>query len=152
MGLVKRFVQRLRSDGLLWTLHLTLKFLTGINVINLYNAILFREHKIAMSCDISTRLPRGTSLPHPVGIVVGHGTEVGSNVTIRQNVTIGRPEPEPSAGYPNIADDVSIGAGSVVLGDIDLGEGCVVGANSVVLDDVRPGSTVAGSPAKEIDK
>jgi serine O-acetyltransferase len=131
------------------TLHLTLKYLTGINVINLYNAILFREHRIAMSCDISTRLPLGTRLPHPVGIVVGHGVDVGSNVRIRQNVTIGRREPESGAGYPSIGDDVSIGAGSVILGDIKLGEGCVVGANSVVLDDVSPNSTVVGVPAVE---
>jgi serine acetyltransferase len=149
MGLLKRFVQRLRSDGILMTVHLTLKFVTGINVINLYNAIIFREHKIATSCDISTRLPRSTRLPHPVGIVVGHGVEVGSNVLIRQNVTIGRREPESSAGYPNIADDVSIGAGSVILGEIDLDEGCVVGANSVVLEDVSANSTVVGAPAVE---
>lgn len=150
MGLIERFTQRLRSDGLLMTLHLTLRFLTGINLINLYNAIRFREHKIATSCDISTPLPRSTSLPHPVGIVVGHGVEVGSSVRIRQNVTLGRREPDSAAGYPTIADDVSLGAGSVILGDIDLAEGCVVGANSVVLDDVSANSTVAGIPATEV--
>lgn len=151
MGLVRRFIQRVKSDGVIMSLHLTLVFLIGINLINLYNALRFRKHKIATSCDISTRLPRSTSLPHPVGIVVGHGVEVGSNVRIRQNVTIGRREPKSSAGYPNIGDEVSIGAGSVILGDITLEEGCVVGANSVVVDDVSAGSTVAGSPAVEIE-
>jgi serine O-acetyltransferase len=131
------------------TLHLTLKFAIGINLINLYNAVLFREHKIATSCDLSAPLPRSTQLPHPVGIVVGHGVDIGSNVLIRQNVTLGRREPESDAGYPKVADDVSIGAGAVILGDIELGEGCVVGANSVVLDDVRANSTVAGAPATE---
>jgi len=149
MGLLKRFVRRLRSDGLLMTLHLTLKFTLGINLINLYNAVLFREHKIATSCDISIRLSRSTSLPHPVGIVVGHDVEMGRNVRIQQNVTIGRPEPDPDAGYPTIGDDVRIGAGSVILGDIDLGEGCVVGANSVVLEDVSTRATVVGAPATE---
>lgn len=149
MGLLNRFMQRAKSDGLLMTLHLTIKSLTGINVINLYNAVVFREHKIATSCDISTPLPPSTTLPHPVGIVVGHEVEVGANVRIQQNVTLGRRSPDPTEGYPTLADNVSIGAGSVVLGDIELAEGCVVGANSVVLDDVAVGSTVVGAPARE---
>ncbi|ELZ36069.1 serine acetyltransferase [Halorubrum saccharovorum DSM 1137] len=149
MELLRRFLVRLRSDGLLMTVHLSIKFLTGINIINFYNAIIFREHTIATSCDISTCLPRSTELPHPVGIVVGHDVEIGSNVRIRQSVTIGRSEPDPDAGYPTIADDVSIGAGTVILGDIDLGEGCTTGANSVVVDDVPPHSTVVGVPAEE---
>jgi|GEM_PF-2057148 serine acetyltransferase len=149
MGLLNRFIQRSKSDGLLMALHLTVKSLIGINVINLYNAVIFREHKIATSCDISIPLPPSTTLPHPIGIVVGHEVEVGSNVRIQQNVTLGRRSPDPSEEYPTIADNVSIGAGSVVLGDIDLAEGCVIGANSVVLDDVTAGSTVVGAPAKE---
>lgn len=149
MGLVRRFIQRSKSDGLLMALHLTLKSVTGINVINLYNALLFREHKIATSCDISIPLPRTTTLPHPVGIVVGHEVEIGSNVRIQQNVTLGRRSPDPSEGYPTVADDVRIGAGAVVLGDIELGQGCIVGANSVVLKDVNAHSTVTGAPATE---
>jgi len=147
--LVERFAQRLETDGLLMTLHLTIKFLTGISLINVYNAIIFREHKIVTSCDIETPLPHSTELPHPIGIVVGDDVEIGSNVRIRQNVTLGRRSPDESEGYPNIADNVSIGAGSVVLGDIDLGEGCIVGANSVVLKDVSAQSTVVGAPAVE---
>jgi serine acetyltransferase len=149
MGLLQRFIRRLRSDGLFMTLHLTLKSAIGINLINLYNAVIFREHKIATSCDISIRLPRNTTLPHPVGIVIGHDVNIGQNVRIQQNITIGRREPDPAAGYPNIADDVRIGAGAVVLGDIDLAEGCVIGANSVVFEDVSAHSTVVGAPATE---
>lgn len=149
MEILNRFMKRTRSDGLLMALHLTVKNLTGINVINLYNAAIFREHKIVTSCDISTPLPPSTTLPHPVGIVVGHEVEVGANVRIQQNVTLGRRNPDPSEGYPTLADGVSVGAGAVVLGDIDLAEGCVVGANSVVLDDVAASSTVVGAPASE---
>lgn len=151
MGLLQRFIQRKKSDGLPMALHLTLKSVTGINLINLYNAVIFREHKIATSCEISIPLPPSTSLPHPVGIVVGHDVTIGSNARIQQNVTLGRPNPDPAAGYPTIADDVSIGAGSVVLGNIHLAEGCTVGANSVVLEDVAAHSTVVGAPATEIE-
>jgi len=150
MGLLGRFIQRLRADGILMTLHLTLKYTLGVNLINLYNAILFREHRIAMSCDISVRLPRSTKLPHPVGIVIGHDVDIGETVRIQQNVTLGRNEPDPDAGYPTVGDDVRISAGAVVLGDIELGDGCVVGANSVVLDDVSPHTTVVGAPATEV--
>ena len=149
MRILNRFIERTRSDGLLMALHLTVKTLTGINVINLYNAVIFREHKIFTSCDISILLPPSTTLPHPVGIVIGHEVEVGSNVRIQQNVTLGRRKPDPSEGYPTLADGVSIGAGAVVMGDINLDEECVVGANSVVVDDVAAGSTVVGAPANE---
>lgn len=131
------------------TVHLTIKTLIGLNVINLYNAAIFREYKIITSCDISTPLPPSTTLPHPVGIVVGHEVEVGSNVRIQQNVTLGRRKPDPSEGYPTITDGVSIGAGAVVMGDINLGKECIVGANSVVINDVAAGSTVVGAPANE---
>ena len=149
MGLVGRFLTRLRSDGIFMSIHLTINFLVGVNFINLYNALVLREYTIATSCDISTCLPRNTELPHPVGIVIGHDVDVGSNVRVRQNVTIGRSEPDPDAGYPTIADNVSIGAGTVILGDVDLGEGCTTGANSVVVDDVPPQTTVVGVPAEE---
>ena len=149
MGLIGRFLTRIRSDGILMAIHLTVKFLTGLNSINLYNAFVFREYTIATSCDISTCLPRSTELPHPVGVVIGHDVDIGSNVLIRQNVTVGRSEPDPDAGYPTISDNVSIGAGTVILGDVDLGEGCTTGANSVVVDDVAPHTTVVGVPAEE---
>jgi serine acetyltransferase len=149
MGLIGRFLTRIRSDGILIAINLTVKFLTGLNFINLYNAFVFREYTIATSCDISTCLPRSTELPHPVGVVIGHDVDIGSNVLIRQNVTVGRSEPDPDAGYPTISDNVSIGAGTVILGDVDLGEGCTTGANSVVVDDVAPHTTVVGVPAEE---
>jgi len=151
MGLIGRAVRRLRSDGVLLTLSLSLQYLLGVDPITLYNALRFREHKIFTSCNISTPLPKSTVLPHPVGVVVGHDVSLGENVRIQQNVTLGRPAPTPEAGYPQIGDDVRIGAGAVILGDIELGDGCVVGANAVVVDDVSEGTTVAGVPAVERD-
>jgi serine O-acetyltransferase len=150
MNLIDKFVTRIESDGWLLTLLLTVRYLTGINPINLYNALRFREHRIITSCDLSVLLPRSTQLPHPIGIVIGHDAEVGANVRIQQHVTLGRPVPEELAGYPTVQDDVVIGASATVLGDITIGEGATIGANSVVLDDVAPSSTVAGTPATEI--
>lgn len=131
------------------TLCLVLRYLIGINLINLYNTLRFREHRISTSCDISIVLPQSTQLPHPLGIVIGHDVEVGSNVRIQQHVTLGRPVPKQSAGYPTIGDNVAIGTGATILGDITIEEGATIGANSVVLDDVPADTTVVGVPAKK---
>lgn len=150
MGLVKRFLRRWQRDGLLVAIHLMVDFVFGINIINVYNAVVFREHKIITSCDIETKLPRSTTLPHPVGIVIGHDVDIGENVRIQQNVTLGRAKPEPEEGYPTIKEDVKIGAGAVVVGDVELAKGCVVGGNAVVVDDVGSNTTVVGAPATAI--
>ena len=150
MKLVHRFINRLESDGLLLSINLTLGYLFGVNILNFYNCLRFREHKIATSCEISTILPRSVQLPHPIGIVIGHEVEIGENVRIQQHVTLGRPIPEKSAGYPTIKKNVLIGTGATVIGDITIGENATIGANSVVLDDVAAGSAVAGVPATEI--
>lgn len=86
-------------------------------------------------------------LPHPVGIVIGAGCLIEDGVIIYQNVTLGRTD-EARLGYPVCRKGVRLFAGSVVLGDVELGENAVVGANSVVLSDVAAGSVVVGAPAR----
>ncbi|MDO5720821.1 MAG: hypothetical protein Q4P05_08800 [Actinomycetaceae bacterium] len=94
----------------------------------------------------------GLLLPHPNGIVIGKGTVIGSNVTILQQVTFGEKyiSGDSNHGYPVLDDNVTIGAGAKVLGNVRLGEGTTVGANSVVLIDTPARSMVAGSPARVI--
>jgi serine O-acetyltransferase len=91
------------------------------------------------------------TLPHPVGIVIGRKVEIGDNVKILQNVTLGGRGGDHPPGMPTIQDNVTIEAGGIVLGDITLHQDCIVGANSVVLDDVGEGETVVGSPATKVD-
>lgn len=100
-------------------------------------------------CDIRQNLDDSITFPHSVGIVIGKGAEIGNSVKIYQNVTIGV---KTSGGeQPQIKDNVTIGAGAVILGDITIGHGAVVGANSVVIRDVPPNTVVAGSPATIVD-
>lgn len=114
---------------------------------NLWNVVRFREPRLRLSCDIwHPRLPSSTFIPHPVGIIIPNSAEIGDNVSIHQNVTIGIKD----GGAPTICKNAEIYSGAVVLGDVRVGEGAVVGANAVVLDDVPDGSTVAGVPAKKI--
>jgi len=85
--------------------------------------------------------------------VIGETAEIGDNVTIYQNVTLGGTNPTTGIGgkrHPTLHDNVVIGSGAQVLGPIEVGEGGKVGANSVVTKDVAPGATVVGSPAKPV--
>jgi serine O-acetyltransferase len=83
--------------------------------------------------------------------VIGETAEIGDNVTIYQNVTLGGTSPHdgvPGKRHPTIADDVVIGSGAQVLGPIHVGKGARIGANSVVTRDVAEGATMVGIPAK----
>ncbi|MEM8708385.1 MAG: DapH/DapD/GlmU-related protein [Actinomycetota bacterium] len=88
----------------------------------------------------------GLYIPHPVGVVVSpYG--VGPNCSIIHAVTIGMGS---DGHFPTIGEEVFIGAGARVIGDVKLGDGCKVGANAVVVKDVPPGASVGGVPAREI--
>jgi len=140
MWQIKRLFEILNDDGILEAAQIVLVY------FSVWNAIKFRDFRLMFSCDLGQDLPKSTSLDHPVGIVVHADAEVGKNVHISQNVTIGKGG-KGKDGLPTIHDDAIIYSGAVVLGDITIGEGAVVGANAVVLDDVPEGQTAVGSPA-----
>ena len=91
-------------------------------------------------------------IDHGIGVVIGETAIVGNNVTIYQGVTLGGVSLNPGKRHPTIEDDVVIGAGAKVLGNIRVGKGSKIGANSVVIKDVKEYSTVVGIPAKVIKR
>lgn len=106
---------------------------------------------LVTSCDISSKavIGRGFYLPHAVGIVIGSGCVIGDQVTIYQNVTLGRRDLD-VPDYPTIGSKTSLCCGCVVLGAVTIGNFCTVAANSVVTKDVQDNSTVAGVPGKVV--
>ena len=83
---------------------------------------------------------------HGMGVVIGETTIVGDDVTLYQGVTLGGTGKETGKRHPTIRNNVVIGAGARVLGNITIGENSRVGAGSVVLRDIPDNATVVGVP------
>ena len=86
---------------------------------------------------------------HGVGCVVHELCTIGENCRIFGNVTLGCKwtENEEPGLPPRIGNNVMIGAGAVILGDISIGDNSIIGANAVVLEDVPDNSIAVGVPA-----
>jgi serine O-acetyltransferase len=91
----------------------------------------------------------GTSvfLDHATGIIVGSFVVIGDEVTIYQNVTVGRKDASPGHA-PRIGRGVLLSSGATILGDIDIGDFARIGAGSVVTSNVPAGCTAVGVPAR----
>jgi serine O-acetyltransferase len=91
----------------------------------------------------------GTSvfLDHATGIIIGAFAVIGDEVTILQNVTIGRKQSEPDRA-PKIGRGVLLSAGSTIIGGVSIGDFARIGAGAVVEHDVPPGCTAVGVPAR----
>jgi serine O-acetyltransferase len=91
----------------------------------------------------------GTSvfLDHATGIIIGALAVIGDEVTIMQNVTIGRKSETPDRA-PRIGRGVVLSTGATVIGDVSIGDFAKIGAGSVVTSDVPAGCTAVGVPAR----
>lgn len=90
----------------------------------------------------------GFFIDHGVGTVIGETSEIGEDVTLYQNVTLGGVSWEKTKRHPTLDDHVVVGAGAKILGPIHIGARSRIGANSVVTKDVPPGSVVVGVPGR----
>lgn len=90
----------------------------------------------------------GLFIDHGMGVVVGETSIIGSNVTIFQGATLGGTGKERGKRHPTIGNNVVIGAGAKILGNITVGEGVRIGANAVVVRNIPANSTVVGVPGR----
>ena len=89
-------------------------------------------------------------IDHGMGIVIGETTIVGHDVLIYQGVTLGGTTMTHGKRHPTIGNNVILGAGAKVLGNIEIGENSRVGAGSVVIDNVPADCTVVGIPGRVV--
>ncbi len=87
-------------------------------------------------------------IDHGMGTVIGETAIIGDDVTLFQQVTLGGTGKECGKRHPTIGNNVVIGAGAKVLGNITIGDDAFVGANAVVIRDVPEASTVVGVPGR----
>ncbi len=96
------------------------------------------------------RIGSGLFIDHGMGVVIGETTIIGDNVTLYQGVTLGGSGKETGKRHPSLHDNVVVGAGASVLGNITVGRDVRVGAGSVVVKDVPDHCTVVGVPARVV--
>lgn len=104
------------------------------------------------ACDIpfSAQIGDGSYFPHrAIGVIIHSSAIIGMNAKIETGVVIGGRN---GRGAPTIGDNVFIGTGAAILGDVHIGDDVMIGAGAVVLDDIESGCVVAGVPAKKVKK
>ena len=96
-------------------------------------------------------------IDHGMGVVIGETSEIGNNVTIYHNVTLGGIAPSINSNdqrnvkrHPTLEDNVVVGSGAQILGPITIGKNSLIGSNSVVTKNVPEKSVMAGIPAKKV--
>lgn len=132
-----------RAAQAMWRAHLYLparlfahvgRFLTGIEI-----------HPAA-------RIGRRLVIDHGMGVVIGETAEIGDDVYLYHQVTLGGTAVSRGKRHPTIGNSVIIGAGAKVLGHITVGDNARIGANAVVLEPVAAGMTVVGIPARPVER
>ncbi len=113
-------------------------------VPGLVQRLLYRRFGLEISPGLE--VGGGLYIAHPIGVVI-MAKRIGQNCSIIAGVTIGMRNKH---AFPRIGDNVFIGAGARVLGDITVGSGAVIGANAVVIKDVPENATAVGIPARVV--
>ena len=122
-------------------------FLLGLYVIEK-----IRFHSLSLKCGFSIPLncfDSGMSIAHRGCLVVNGNARIGKNCRIHEGVTIGTTGGSNKA--PRIGNNVFIGSGAKIIGDIEIADDVAIGANAVVVKSIlEKGTTWAGNPAKKI--
>lgn len=95
---------------------------------------------------------KGFFIDHGMGVVIGETSIIGDNVTLFQGVTLGGTGKEKGKRHPTLGNNIVVGTGAKILGNINIGDGVMIGANAVVIKDVPTDSTVVGVPGRIVKK
>jgi len=87
-------------------------------------------------------------IDHGMGVVVGETAVIGNDVHMYHGVTLGGKSLESIKRHPTVGNNVLIGAGATLIGNITIGDGCAIGANTTVTRDMAPGSKITSAAAR----
>ncbi|WP_022881686.1 serine O-acetyltransferase [Gryllotalpicola ginsengisoli] len=109
----------------------------------------FARARTGVEIHPGARIGRRLVIDHGMSVVIGETAVIGNDVLIYHGVTLGGKERRGDAKrHPTVGDDVVIGAGAKLIGDISIGAHSVVGANAVVTKDFPEHSVLTGVPAE----
>ena len=91
-------------------------------------------------------------IDHGMGVVIGETAEIGDDVLMYHQVTLGGTSLEKKKRHPTIGNHVVIGVGAKLLGAFTVGDHAKIGAQSVVIKEVPPGATVVGIPGRVVEE
>jgi serine O-acetyltransferase len=122
-------------------------------IIYLLPWLILRRLKIKYGYDIpaETVIGKGFYIGHFGGVVISSKAIIGNNCNISQGITIGFASRGKRKGYPRLGNNIYIGPGSVLTGNIKIGNNAAIGANAVVLDDIPDNGVAVGIPARVIN-
>ena len=121
--------------------------------LSLLYKLLYKMVQIVTGIELPCEVPIGRNfrIDHFGGIIISGFASFGDNCIIRNGVTIGLKNIDEKSA-PTFGNNVNIGAGAKILGDITIGDNVDIGANAVVLKDVPASSLAVGVPARIIRK
>jgi serine O-acetyltransferase len=97
------------------------------------------------------QIGRRVFIDHGMGVVIGETAVIGNDVLMYHGVTLGGRTLESVKRHPTVGNNVSIGAGATLIGNITIGDNSIIGANTTVTRDLAAGSRVVGSPMRDVD-
>lgn len=106
------------------------------------------KRKTGIEIHPGATIGKGLFIDHGTGVVIGETAIVGNNVTLYHGVTLGGTGKEKGKRHPTIGNNVFIGSGAKILGNIVIGNNVKIGANAVILKNVPSNVTVVGVPGK----
>lgn len=106
------------------------------------------KRKTGIEIHPGATIGKGLFIDHGTGVVIGETAIIGNNVTLFHGVTLGGTGKEKGKRHPTIGNNVFIGSGAKILGNIIIGDNVKIGANAVILKNVPSNVTIVGVPGK----
>ena len=106
------------------------------------------KRKTGIEIHPGATIGKGLFIDHGTGVVIGETAIIGNNVTLFHGVTLGGSGKEKGKRHPTIGNNVFIGSGAKILGNIIIGDNVKIGANAVILKNVPSNVTIVGVPGK----